>query len=171
MAAARDGKDGLLDKLAAFARCVENSSVYIVLAIDSTISALEEVDQIARALTLSCESITEEISMNPVLAGCLLDPAGKVFDALSSGRERFNDLLPGLIAQRSALAQMVVPDQGQRDILIFAFERCIESFGWVVGAVGKLRQGILTHDQTEPKPDESGAADPASGCSLRSDAA
>jgi hypothetical protein len=171
MAAARDGKDGLLDKLAAFGSCVDNSSVYIGLAIDSTISALEEVDQIARALTLSCESIAHEISMNPVLAGCLLDPAGKVVDALSAGRERFHDLLPGLIAQSSALARTAVSDQDQRDLLIFAFERCIESFGWVVGAVTKLRQGILTHDQTEPKSDESGVADPYSGCSLQSDAA
>jgi hypothetical protein len=155
MAAAMDGKDGLLDKLGAFARCVENSSVYIVLAIDSTIHALEEVDQIARALTLSCESITQEISTNPVLAGCLLDPAGKNVDSLSAGRQRIHDLLPGLIAQSSALATMKVPDQGQRDILIFAFERCIESFDWVVNAVRKLQQAIAAHDLTsEPKPAE-----------------
>jgi hypothetical protein len=155
MAAAMDGKDGLLDKLGAFARCVENSSVYILLAIDSTIHSLEEVDQIARALTLSCESITHEISMNPVLAGCLLDPAGNIVDGLSAGRQRIHDLLPGLIAQSSALAGMKIPDQGQRDILIFAFERCIESFDWVVNAVGKLQQAIAAHDLTgEPKPAE-----------------
>jgi hypothetical protein len=171
MAAAMDGKDGLLDKLAAFGRCVDNSSLYIVLAIDSTINALEEVDQIARALTLSCESITHEISINPVLAGCLLDPAGEIVDSLSTGRQRIDDLLPGLIAQSSALAQTAVSDQDERDLLIFAFERCIESFAWVVGAVTKLRQGILTHAQTEPKSDESVVADPASGCFLRSDAA
>jgi hypothetical protein len=171
MAAAMDGKDGLLEKLAAFGSCFDNSSLYIVLAIDSTINALEEVDQIARALTLSCESITHEVSMNPVLAGRHLDPAGEIVDALSTGRQRIDDLLPGLIAQSSALAQTAASDQEQRDLMIFAFERCIESFGWVVGAVMKLRQGILAHDQTEPKSDERGVAEHASECSLRSDAA
>jgi len=171
MAAAMDGRAGVLEKLAAFGRCVDNSSLYMVLTIDNTISALEEVDQIARALTLSCESITLEVSMNPVLAGHPLDPAGEIVDGLSTGHQRINDLLPSLIAQSSALAQTAASDQEQRDLLIFAFERCIESFGWVVGAIMKLRQGILAHDQTEPKSDESGVAEPASGCSLRSDAA
>jgi hypothetical protein len=155
MAAAMEGKAGLLEKLAAFARCVENSSLYMVLAIDSTISALEEVDQIARALTLSCESITHEISMNPVLAGCLLDPAGKVVEALSAARQRMEDLLPGLIAQSSALAQTAFPDQDQCDFLSFAFERSIESCGWILGAVMKLGQVIVTHDQTCPVPEDS----------------
>jgi hypothetical protein len=172
MAAAIDGKDGLLGKLAAFGRCVENFSIYIVLAIDSTIHALEEVDQIARALTLSCESITHEISINPVLAGSLLDPTGEVVDDLSGGQRRIEDLLPGLIAQSSAQAQMDVTDQSQRDILNFAFERSIESFGWVVDAVTKLRQAILGHDLArEPKPDENGDAEAALGDSLQSNAA
>ena len=172
MAAAMDGKDGLLEKLAAFGSCVDNSSLYIVLAIDSTINALEEVDQIARALTLSCEIITHEISMNPVLGGCLLDPAGKVVDGLAAGRQRIHDLLPSLIAQNSALATMEIPDRGQRDVLIFAFERCIESFDWVVNAVRKLQQSIATHDlTTEPNPVENPDADTALLDSLASDAA
>src|SRR5580658_5625044 len=132
MAAAIDGKDGLLDKLAAFGRCVESSSLYIVLAIDSTIDALQEVDQIARALALTCENITSEVSMNPVVAGRLLDPAGNVIDGLSAGQQRIDDLLPGLMAQSSALAKMDRSDQDQRDLLNFAFERCLESFAWVV---------------------------------------
>jgi hypothetical protein len=164
MAAAIDGKDALLDKLAAFGRCVESSSLYIVLAIDSTIDTLQEVDQIARALTLSCECITHEISANPILAGCLLDPARKVVDGLSAGHQRINDLLPGLIAQSSALAKMDTPDQGQRDLVNFAFERCIESFAWVVDAVKKVRQAIVTHDLSS---NSHGAA----GDSLQSDAA
>ena len=148
MAAAIDGKDGLLDKLAAFGRCVDSSSLYIVLAIDSTIDALQEVDQIARALTLTCENITNEISMNPVVAGRRLDPAGNVNDGLSAGQQRIDDLLPGLMAQSCALAKMDVSDQGQRDLLNFAFERCLESFAWVLDAVQKLRQAIAAHDLT-----------------------
>jgi len=170
MAAAIDGKDGLLDKLAAFGRCVESSSDYIVLAIDGTIHALQEVDQIARALALTCENIANEISMNPVLAGCLLDPSRRVIDGLSAGHQRINDLLPGLIAQSAAVAKMEVSNQGQRDLLNFAFERCIESFGWVVDAAKKVRQGIVTHDLAEPRPNENGA-DAAILDSLESDAA
>jgi hypothetical protein len=172
MAAAIDGRDGLLDKLVAFGRCVDSSTIYILLAIDSTIDGLQEVDQIARALALTCENIRNDISTNAVLAGCLLDPSGRVIDGLSAGRQRINDLLPGLIAQSSALATMDGSDQGQRDLLNFAFERCIESFGWVVDAVMKVRQAIIVHDRTtEPKSEDNGGTDAASIDALQSNAA
>jgi hypothetical protein len=163
MAAAIDGKDEPLEKLAVFGRHVESSSLYIVLAIDSSIDALQEVDQIARALALTCENVSHEISMNPVLAGSLLDPGRRVVDGLAAGRQRIHGLLPGLVAQRAALEKMDVPDHDQRDLLAFAFERCIESFGWVVDAVKKVRQAIVAHDLTD--------ADAAVGGSLQSDAA
>jgi hypothetical protein len=172
MAAAIDGKDEPLDKLAVFGRYVESSSLYIVLAIDSSIDALQEVDQIARALALTCDNISNEISTNPILAGCLLDPGQKVVDGLSAGCQRIDDLLPGLMAQHSALEKMDVSDHDQRDLLAFAFERCIESFGWVVDAVKKLRQAIVAHDMaTEPKSDENADVDAAVAGSLQSDAA
>jgi hypothetical protein len=171
MAAAIEGKDGLLDKLASFGRYVDSSSIYIVLAIDTTIDALQEVDQIARALALTCENIGNEISTNPALAGRLLDPAGKVTDDLNVSQQRIRDLLPGLIAQSSALAKMGVPDQDQRDLLRFAFERCIESFGWVIDAAKKLRQGIVTHDLAEPRSDENVDPEAAPLDSLQSNAA
>ena len=172
MAAAIDGKDGLLDKLAAFGRCVDSSSLYIVLAIDSTIDALQEVDQIARALALICGNISNEISMNPVLAGCLLDPTKKVVDGLSVGHQRISDLLPGLTAQNSALARVHASDQGQRDLLSFAIERCIESFGWVVVDVKKVQHAIVTHDLgAEPKSDEIADAEAVLADSLQSNAA
>jgi hypothetical protein len=170
MAVAMDGKEGLLDKLAAFGRCVESSSLYIVLAIDSTIGSLQEVDQIARALALSCESMAHEISMNPLIAGCLLDPAGKVVDDLWACHQRIDELVPGLIAQSSQLAKMDVPDQRQRDLLSFAFERCVESFTWVIDGVRKVRQMIDTHNlAAEPGPVKD--ADAASPASLQSNAA
>jgi hypothetical protein len=172
MAAAIDGKDGLLGKLAALGRCVDSSSLYILLATDSTIQALEEVDQIARALSLSCDSVIREISMNPILAGCLLDPTAEIVDGLSAAQQRIDDLLPGLISQNSALAQMDVSDPGQRDLLNFAFERCIESFGWVIDAVTKLRQAIDTHDMaTGPNSNENADSDPALLDSFQSNAA
>lgn len=172
MAAAVDGKDGLLEKLAAFGRHVDNSSLYILLAIDSTISALQEVDQIARALALSGENINHEICTNPVLAGCLLDSSGEAADGLLSGRQRIEDLLPGLIAQNLALAKLEAADHSQRDLLSFAFERCIESFAWVIDAVKKLRQAIVAHDQThESGLSEKIEAHSAFADSLRSDAA
>jgi hypothetical protein len=172
MAAAMDGKDGLLDKLAAFGRCVETSSLYIVLAIDSTIASLQEVDQIARALALSCDSIAQEISINPLVAGCLLDPARKVVDDLWACHQRIDELMPALIAQSSQLAKMDDPDQGQRDLLSFAFERCVESFCWVIDGVRKVRQLIDTHNlAAEPGSDETVDADAASTASLQSNAA
>jgi len=172
MAAAMDGKDGPLDKLAVFGRCVENSSLYIVLAIDSSIDALQEVDQIARALALTCENICTEISTNPILAGSLLDPGRGVVNDLSTGCRRIDDLLPGLMTQRSALERLEVSDHDQRDLLSFAFERCIESFGWVVDAVKKIRQAIVTHDMaTIPKSDKRPDADAAPADSLQSNAA
>jgi hypothetical protein len=164
MAAAMDGNDGLPDKLAAFGRCAEAASVYIVLALDHTIGALQEVDQIARALALSCESIAHELSINPLVAGCLLDPTGKVVDDLWTCDQRIDSLLPGLVAQSTALAKMDVPDPRQRDILNFAFERCVESLAWVIDGVKKVRQRIDTHNL---KAD----ADAATTASLQSNAA
>lgn len=52
-----DGKDGPLARLAAFGKCLESSTIYMVLTTDSRIDALQEVDQIARALALTCENI------------------------------------------------------------------------------------------------------------------
>jgi len=170
MAAVIDGKEGALGRLAALGRCVDSSTIYIVLALDSTIHALEEVDQIARALTLSCDTTSREITMNPVLAGCLLDPTGEVVGGLWAGQQRIDQLLPGLVAQSSSLAQMDASDQGQRDLLIFAFERCIESFGWVVDAAKKLRQSILAHDMVG-EPESNQGADAALPDPIESNAA
>jgi hypothetical protein len=167
-----DANEGLLDKLAAFGRCVETSSLYIVLAIDGTISSLQEVDQIARALALSCESMAHEISMNPLVAGCLLDSAGKVVDDLRACHQRIDELVPGLIAQSSELARMDAPDQRQRDLLSFAFERCLESFAWVIDGVKKVRHLIDTHNlTTEPGSYKNADADTSSTASLQSNAA
>ena len=108
----------------------------------------------------------------PSWQGVVLDPTGRVIDGLAAGYQRINDLLPGLIAQSSALAAMDVSDQGRRDLLNFAFERCIESFGWIVDSVMKVRQAIVAHDQTaEPKSEESADAEAASIESLESNAA
>ncbi len=172
MTAAMDGKEGLLDKLGAFGRCAETCSLYIVLAIDSTIDSLQEVDQIARALALSCESMAHEISMNPLVAGCLLDPVGRVIDDLWACHQRIDELVPGLISQSSLLAKLETPDQRQRDLLSFAFERCVESFSWVIDGIRKVRQLIDTHNlAAEPGADVNVDADAASTASLQSDAA
>ena len=170
--ASMDGKDELLARLAAFGKCVESSTVYMVLATDSRIDALQEVDQIARALALTCENIFNEIAINPVLAGCLLDPCGQVIDGLSAGEQRIGDLLPHLMAQSSAVAQLDARDQARLDLLNFAFERCMESFGWVIDAVKKLRQAILTHDRApEPRTEDSAVTDAALADSFRSNVA
>jgi hypothetical protein len=172
MATAMDGNDGTLDKLAAFGRCVETSSLYIVLALDNTIGALQEVDQIARALALSCEGIAHEISMNHLIAGRVLDPAGKVVGDLWACHRRIDDLLPGLIAQSSALARMDVPHEHQRDLLNFAFERCIESFAWVIDGVKKVRRLIDAHNlEEEAGPDKGTDAGATLTASLQSNAA
>ncbi len=149
MAAVTDVADRTLEKLAVFGRSVETSSLYVLLTIDSnTIDSLQEVDQIARALALSCDSTHKDISTSAALAGHLLDPTQKIISALSAGYGRIDTLLAGLTAQRTDFARQGESGDDHCRLLSFALERCVESFTLLIDSARKLEQAIVTHDES-----------------------
>lgn len=148
-----DCSSELAGRVTLLADAVESSSLYLLRAIEDTVSSLRLLEGFARSMTSNALATAEEISGCAVQTGKFVDPDHAAIDKLEAALEAFDEHVPLIERKKASIDGDKALQPHHCDILHAAYGSYLSAMEGLSEAVKILRAAVIRHDLAAEDPD------------------
>lgn len=134
------------DSLVRFLGMVEGTSLYVLRAIDETVTTLETEQKLMDAVGEAALAVIADIRADTPKVGLFFDPEDVVINGLEKSYQLLESSLPRIVKKKAAIDHDSRLQADRCEELHAAYDSNIESIATLIEAVKDLRAAIIAHD-------------------------
>lgn len=141
-----DCSSELAGRVTLLAGVVESTSLYLLRAIEDTVSSLRRLEEFARSMASNALATAEDISACPVEAGKFVDPDHAAIEKLEAAIEGIDKHIPVIEAKKTSIDGDNTLQPHHCEILHAAYGSYLSTLEGLTEAAKILRSAIIRHD-------------------------